>query len=67
MNKFLSGYKRRDKNNKNKAGSSEDNEVSSNRETACKNPKCRKYNTKYMSIGFINIDVYGEQRPQCLL
>jgi hypothetical protein len=29
--------------------------------------KYNKYSIKYVSLGFINIDVDGKDRPQCLL
>jgi len=61
MAKLLSGYKRKDRDNE--AGSSRDNEDCSDWEIVCRKHKCRKYNTKYLSFGFTNIDVNGEERP----
>jgi hypothetical protein len=29
--------------------------------------ECRKYNTKYLSLEFTNIDGNGKKRPQCFL
>jgi len=55
MEKFFSGYKRK----------YIDNEAGSSRETVCKKAKCRMYNRKYVSFEFINIDVNGEEGPQC--
>jgi hypothetical protein len=39
----------------------------SSRETARKKHKYRKYDTKYLSFGFTNNYVDGEERPQYLL
>jgi hypothetical protein len=47
MVQFLSGYKR--KAGDNEACSSKDNEANSSREMVVKIPKCRKYDTKYLS------------------
>jgi hypothetical protein len=57
MDKFLSGCKRKDRDNK--AGSSKDNEVSSGREMVCKKPQCRKYDIKHLPFGFTNTDIDG--------
>jgi hypothetical protein len=41
-------------------------EANSSRETARNKPECRKCSTKYLSFGFTDIDVDGEERPRCL-
>jgi hypothetical protein len=58
------GYRKRDRDNE--AGSNKGNENSSCIETVCKTSKwLNKMQNK--SFGFTNIDVDGEERPQCLL
>jgi hypothetical protein len=61
MDKLLSGCKGKDRNKK--TDSSKENEASSSREMLCKKPKCRKYDTKYLSTGFTNINADGDERP----
>jgi len=50
----------------NAAGASEENEDSSGRETVRKETNSIKYDTEHLSSGFSNIDIHGEERPQCL-